>query len=235
MGGNTTRVIRMGDTVRRAAGPWTTTVQSYLRHLRAVGMTGVPEPFGVDDRGREIVSFLPGAVANESEPWLWTDQILVDAGLLLRRLHDASAGYAPARATWRLPAHEPAEVICHNDFAPYNLVFEGGHVVGVIDFDTASPGPRIWDLAYLAYRLAPYVAEETWHGTDRQRRSRLEVLIDAYGADYTAAEVLEVMGDRLDELAGWTAARSAESGRDDLAAHAVMYRADAQRVRALAS
>jgi Ser/Thr protein kinase RdoA (MazF antagonist) len=228
-------VIRIGDTVRRTAGPWTPTVQGYLRHLHSVGMRGIPEPFGVDDRGREIVSFVDGDVANEAEPWLWSEQILTDAAQLLRSLHDASVGYAPERATWRLPEHEPAEVICHNDFAPYNLVFDAGRVVGVIDFDTAAPGPRIRDVAYLAYRLAPYVADEvTWAGTDRDRRSRLEAIVDAYGADWTAAEVLEVMSDRLRELAEFTEGWAKETENDDLVRHAAMYRADAERVLTLA-
>src|SRR3712207_8588713 len=46
-------------------------------------------------------------------------------------------------AVWQLPRHEPAEVVCHNDFAPYNLMFEGEDLTGVIDLDLASPGPRI--------------------------------------------------------------------------------------------
>ena len=48
---------------------------------------------------------------------------------------------------WQTPAHKPPEVICHNDFAPDNMVFDGRRrLVGVIDGDTASPGPRVWDL-----------------------------------------------------------------------------------------
>ena len=47
------------------------------------------------------------------------------------------------------------EVICHNDFAPYNLMFEDGRLTGVIDLDLASPGPRVWDMAYTAYRFVP--------------------------------------------------------------------------------
>jgi hypothetical protein len=49
-GGNTTGVVRVGDTVHREAGPWTPTVQRLLAHVRARGMTEVPEA-RVDDGG----------------------------------------------------------------------------------------------------------------------------------------------------------------------------------------
>ena len=44
----------------------------------------------------------------------------------LRAFHDASLGFAFDEPQWQWPAHEPAEVICHNDFGPYNLMFEDG-------------------------------------------------------------------------------------------------------------
>lgn len=50
-------------------------------------------------------------------------------------------------AIWQSPAKVPEEVICHNDFAPHNLAFDEGRLVGAIDFDMCSPGPRLWDLA----------------------------------------------------------------------------------------
>jgi len=34
-------------------------------------------------------------------------------------------------------------------------VFRKGMPVALIDFDTAHPGPRIWDVAYAAYRFVP--------------------------------------------------------------------------------
>lgn len=82
--------------------------------------------------------------------------ILRESGALLRRIHDASTTLVGQPGVWQLPTHQPVEVICHNDVAPYNMVFHQGNLRGLIDFDTASPGPRIWDLAYLAYQLVPF-------------------------------------------------------------------------------
>ncbi|WP_314062200.1 phosphotransferase [uncultured Vagococcus sp.] len=45
--------------------------------------------------------------------------------------------------------------MCHNDFAPYNVTFENNKAIGIIDFDTSCPGPRIWDVAYAVYRFVP--------------------------------------------------------------------------------
>ena len=156
-GGNMTAVVRVGDTVRRAAGPWTPTIHAFMRHLRASGFERVPEPLGIDHRGREIISFLPGTPATYPLPeFAWSDATLTAVARTLRAFHDASVGFAPPPdGRWQWPAHEPAEVICHNDFAPYNLMFEDGELTGVIDLDLASPGPRVWDMAYTAYRFVP--------------------------------------------------------------------------------
>jgi len=64
------------------------------------------------------------------------------------RLHDASIGFGSDSAVWQAPTKIPAEVVCHNDFAPHNLAFRDGRIVGAIDFDFCSPGPRLWDIAY---------------------------------------------------------------------------------------
>jgi hypothetical protein len=62
-GGDMTPVVRVGETVRRTAGPWTPTIHTFMRHLRASGFRCVPEPLGMDERGREIISLVPGAPA----------------------------------------------------------------------------------------------------------------------------------------------------------------------------
>ena len=155
-GGNMSAVVRVGDTVRRTAGPWTPTINALMRHLRAAGFDRVPEPLGLDDHGREVISLLPGSPATYPLPaFAWSDETLITVAHALRAFHDASAGFGFPEARWQWPAHEPAEVICHNDFAPYNLMFEGGRLTGVIDLDLASPGPRVLDMAYATYRLVP--------------------------------------------------------------------------------
>ncbi|MEB0305819.1 hypothetical protein QN345_10945, partial [Cryobacterium sp. 10I1] len=134
-------VVRVGDTVRRSAGPWTPAVHQLLTALRAAGVMEVPEPFGLDEQGREVLSYLPGIVGNYPMPsWIWSPTILREAGSLLRRVHDASAPLVHAAAEWQLPAHEPVEVVCLNDVAPYNMVFQDGHITVLSTLTWRPPG-----------------------------------------------------------------------------------------------
>ena len=68
-GGTLNAVVRVGETVRRTAGPWTPTIHALLRHVRDRGFDLAPEPLGLDDEGREIVSYIPGATVGWSLPW----------------------------------------------------------------------------------------------------------------------------------------------------------------------
>lgn len=227
-GGSMNAPVRYGDRVHRVAGPWTPTVHALLRHVRERGVTALPEPLGMDEEGREVLTFLPGVVPAYPMPgFVRTDGTLEAAGRLLRAVHDATEGFDLAERTWQLPAHEPVEVVCLNDVAPYNMVFEGGRLTGLIDLDTASPGPRVWDLAYLAYRLVPIARpghSDLPASSGPELRRRLALLCAAYG-DIDAEAVLAVVPERLLELAAFTEARAGE--RPELAAHARMYRADA--------
>jgi aminoglycoside phosphotransferase (APT) family kinase protein len=227
-GGNTGGAVRAGDTVRRPGGPWTPTVQRLLGHLRGHGLTWLPQPFGTDSAGRDTVSYLPGTVLNADLPdWVWADEVLVDAARMMSALHAATSTFDRAGAVWRIPVHEPAEVVCHNDFAPYNMVFTGRTLTGVIDWDTASPGPRVWDLAYLAYRLAPLTDPANTEAVDNgiaQRSRRLRLLCAAYGDRAPdPAQVVAAAVDRLHHLAAWTEARGPR-----LASHVALYRRDAR-------
>ena len=230
-------VTRRDDTVVRRAGPWSPTVQALLGHLRARGLDWAPEPLGFDAEGREVVGYVAGDVHGYPLPaWVWSAEVLAATARLVRRLHDATAGF-PAAARWQLAVHEPAEVICHNDLGPYNFVFRGRELHGVIDFETASPGPRAWDLAYAAYRLVPLAAPgnpDLLASPDDERAARLARFCAHYGdGGPSPGEVLALVPRRLDELASLTIERA--RARPEYAGHARQYRADAGYVRTAAA
>ena len=243
-GGNTTAVARRGEVVLREGGPWSPTVHRLLEHLHAAGITWLPRPCGFDERGREVLTYLEGTVPTYPMPGLvWSEQVLATAGAWLARVHAASAGFDRGGAIWQQPTREPAEVVCLNDVAPYNMVFDDqGALVGWIDVDMASPGPRVWDLAYLAYRLVPLTSEaDTGAGpVDLARaRDRLAALGAAYrgagdGVGPTPQQVLPAVVARLEDLAAFTAGR-AEAGAEHVAPHVAIYHRDAAWVQANAA
>ncbi|HQY99938.1 MAG TPA: phosphotransferase [Propionicimonas sp.] len=232
-GGNMGSVTRLGDEVLRPAGEWTPLVDRLLRAYADAGIDETPRVLGLTADGRERLSYLPGVVPSDPMPaWVWSDAVLADAARLLRRLHDASVRLVGESTAWRSPVREPVEVVCHNDFAPYNMVFSDGRLSGVIDFDYASPGPRFWDLAYLAYRLVPLTGwrDPLEPGTDLARTERLSRLIEAYDVKCSAEELLAVVVARLDALADFSEAAAVRLGNPELADHATGYRADAKRI-----
>lgn len=97
------RVTRVGDTVRRPAGPWTSSVQDVLRYLREQGIVIVPEPRGTDSSGREVLGFIEG----RDQGWPFRPEILTDDGAfrlgeLAERLRTALSRYpCPADARIR--------------------------------------------------------------------------------------------------------------------------------------
>jgi len=124
-------------------------------------------------------------------------------------------------------------VICHNDVAPYNLIVRDSRLVGVIDADMASPGSRLWDVAYLAHRLAPFAEDAsdfdpTVHGSPSVR---VALLVEAYGGSWSQEEVVGMIVARLEELVVFTERRAAETGRREFLDHVAMYRRDVGRLR----
>ena len=224
-----TPVVRVGATVRRAAGPWTPTIHALLRHVRAAGFEAVPEPLGIDERGREILSLLPGRVATYPlDEFVLAERTLTRVARTLRAYHDATLGFVEhPEAVWQWPAHEPAEVICHNDFAPYNLMFEGEVLTGVIDFDLASPGPRVLDMGYAAYRFVPLTDPanpDVSHPGAAAQAQRLEAFCAAYGAERADPRaVTDAAIGKLRELVDFIV-RSAAAG--DAAQRVVLERGD---------
>ncbi|WP_184841632.1 phosphotransferase [Allocatelliglobosispora scoriae] len=187
-GGNVSTVVRVGDTVRRNVGPWTPAVHALLRHLELSGFTGSPRALGMDTQGREVLSYLSGECGEYPlKPHWVTDEALVTVATMLRMFHDAQAGFRqPMGSVWRSfgPPPPDAEVICHHDAAPHNVIWRPDGTLAMIDFDLASPGSRIYDVSYAAWTWVPLFSDRDsvtlgWHRPDRPRRLRL--FADAYG------------------------------------------------------
>jgi aminoglycoside phosphotransferase (APT) family kinase protein len=193
--------VRVGDTVRRHAGPSGATVRALLLHLEAVGFDGAPRHLGIDDQGREILSFIEGEVPLPPYPaWSMTDRALESLGGLVRRFHDSAASFVPPpdaawAADWADPSAgtgQPDRTITHNDLFPENVVFRDGRVVALIDFAMAAPGRPLWDVAIVAEMWGPLgdPARRDQHPPDLDGVRRAGILVRGYGLD----------GDRAEEL-----------------------------------
>ena len=192
-GGNVGGATRIGSTVRRATGRWTPAVHALLAHLTSAGIENIPRVLGTDAHGREVLTFLPGRLIDvddpEAEP---PDALLADAARWLRRYHDAVRGFTHS-GPWRTgPAPGRGQIICHHDFAPYNITWSssanGPRLTGVFDWDMAGAGKPIDDLAFAAWNWIPLFR----HGpTIDDIARRLAALAEAYGDPYSGGEILE--------------------------------------------
>jgi hypothetical protein len=197
--GNINHIIRIKDTVRRPIGYWSTSVHKLLKYIEKQGFEGAPKFLGIDDTRREILTFIPGVVPGDNypelKPYMWSDETLVGLARLLRRYHDATQGLnSNTSERWQLsyPDASRNEVICHNDAALYNVVFQNKKPVALIDFDMAGPGPRMWDIAYCLYTSVPLASfapdyssgaivtyQSALHAGERFRR--IKIFLEAYG------------------------------------------------------
>lgn len=189
LGGTANRgqVHRVGDTVRRPLPSSAPGVHALLRYLEDAGFEGAPRMLGVDEQGREVLSYVPGdAVIAPAPRWGLTDAALRSVGELLRRFHDAAAGFDPAPYPWphRPPAPHGSGGMLHNDPNLDNVVFRDGRAVALIDFDLAAPGAPLWDIAATARLWAPLRSPSDIADGRRDRAmARARILVDAYGLD----------------------------------------------------
>ena len=154
------RVTRVGDTVRRPAGPWTSSVQGVLRFLREQGIGIVPEPRGTDSSGREVLEFIEG----RDQGWPFIPEILTDDGAerlgkLARRLRAALSRYpCSADARWQFAEGppRPGQAVQHGDLGPWNLLWGSeGQIVGVLDWELTGPASLLYDTGHLAWFAVP--------------------------------------------------------------------------------
>jgi hypothetical protein len=204
-GGAINQVTRKGDVVYRSGGPWVPAIHTVLDHLAASGFRYSPQALGVDESGREMISFLPGEpMPRPWKPVMFGDGALVQAATMLRDLHSATVDLElPVQTIWRTgPAGKvPGMVIRHGDLGPWNTLWQGDELTGLIDWDFAEPGEALDDLAQMALYFVPLRGEDHWRecGFPEQPdfRHRLETLTGAYGSFVVDAVLAAV--ERLQE------------------------------------
>ena len=206
-GGVTSGVVRVGDTVRRPVGPWTPTIHAYLRHLEERGFGGAPRVAGIDERGREILTYVEGLVPSDSD-WqrghatplpeaALSDESLVEAGRLIRALHAAAADFQPTEPVWREYVYPalPGEIACHGDLGPHNTVYRDGRPVAFIDWDGARPNEPVLEFAHASWYYVPLAddayCEEMGFREPPDRAARLRLFAEAYGAPH--GEVVDAL------------------------------------------
>ena len=174
-GGFVTSVVRVGDTVRRRPPEDPEFVRALLGWFEQHGWGGAPRFLGVDELGREALSFIDGHVAwaPRQPPSVTSDASLARLAALVREFHDLTAG---------TPLAAGAEVVCHNDLSPKNTVYRDGGAglrpTTFIDWDIAAPGKRIHDVAHVCWQyvgLGPRRSDADTAGR------RIGIICDAYG------------------------------------------------------
>ena len=213
----------------------TETIHQLLKFVRTKGIDWVPEPVSYN-ADYEVISYIEGKVLHDMPMWAWETKILRQTAARLRDWHDATLGFNFSQARWNFDTGTEHQVICHNDFAPYNCVYIEKTMVGLIDFDLCAPGSRLWDMAYAAYRFVPImpniaIANETEISpfTNKETNLRIERFLDEYARGqeemrYDRKILLEITSKRLQSLAEWTKKHAQISKNTALEMHATMYK-----------
>ncbi|TDC84633.1 aminoglycoside phosphotransferase family protein [Nonomuraea deserti] len=176
-------VVRVGDTVRRPASTSTPSVHALLRHLEAAGFEGAPRVVGMDEFGRQVLTYVPGATGLRLESA--SDEALAGLAVLVREFHDATAGFPLTLDGWEGGSNDDKapDVIGHCDLTMDNVIFRAGRPYALIDFDLARPTTRLFDIVTTLRHWAP-IADPV----DRPPLlrtldvgERLRLFCDAYG------------------------------------------------------
>jgi hypothetical protein len=173
-------------------------MREVLQHLERVGFDAAPRWLGVDEQGRDVLSWIDGVTFTERgrmQPYIgeppdritFSDEQLTAVMGLLRRYHKTFVG----------------DVICHGDFGPWNIVWRERMPFAVIDFDNVYVCEAADDVAYalrmfVGYGFAPGEAAELARGT--------RVALMGYGADFDVPAILEREYDLAEERCrrnGW--------------------------------
>jgi len=165
-GGQNNDVVRIRDTVQRSVCENSNYVHQVLTFLEEQGYEHSPRYLGIDENGREILSYVDGEIGRAIE---WTDQQLSEVMKMLRAFHDKTTGSELCK---------DKEVICHRDIAPWNTVLKNDFPIGFIDFDDVEPGRRVEDIGYALWTFLELGNQDIDIQTQTKR---IKMMCDAYG------------------------------------------------------
>jgi hypothetical protein len=186
-GGRRTReVTRIGGTVRRTRGPEAHFVGQVLMFLEHRGYQHAPRHLGVDELGRDVLTYIPGGTTDH--PSQRDAGAYGVGGQMLRELHDLTTGSVLAAGH---------ECVIHGDPGPFNTIFQRGRPVAFIDWDSCRPGRRLEDLAYMGWT---WCVQSVGNVPIDQQAIHLRRLRDGYGP-VEAAPLLDMMLARQTQIA----------------------------------
>ncbi len=184
-------VARVGNTVRKPPQQTIQLMRHVLLHLERAGFDAAPRWLGVDEQGRDVLTWIDGetfADRGRMHPYIgdppvritFSDEQVAAVMRLLRRYHDTFGD----------------EVICHGDFGPWNIVWAKAMPFGVIDFDNVHRGDPADDVAYA---LRTFISYGFAAAAPSEFVERTRVALDAYGADFDVPLILEREYDLAEE------------------------------------
>src|SRR5208282_2166695 len=118
---------------------WTPAVHDLLRYLASIDFPYSPRVFDADSEGREVLSYVEGESGKEGWYKILDDEGLRKFAKLLRSYHDAVVGYKPTQdLEWATgtTTMNPGDIICHGDFGPWNIVWQGNEPISIIDLSS---------------------------------------------------------------------------------------------------
>jgi hypothetical protein len=195
VGGRTTAgVVKVGQTVRRPMGLHSDFVHELLTKLDDLEFPHSPKFLGIDESGREILTFVDGEVPQDLGAFELAQ--ISKGGSILRALHDVT-----------LQMCGNGQVICHGDASPCNYVFQDSVPACLIDFDAAFIGDRRIDFGYGCWLWSNI-------GTDGQDVAKAAGKLSAYMLGYGEEPIhsLEAMSDAQD----WLMAKLLREERQEL-------------------